>query len=888
VEPPADASHVEMILIAQPSSSRSRTSRIAGLVRFCSARAPVVAAIGAVIGLAGLLYAGSHFAMTTDTDKLISKALPWRQRETAFNTLFQPQGDQIVIVVDGATPELAERAAATLATGLRNRGDLFRKVSRPDADPFFQRNGLLYEPLATVRANLGQLVDAQPFLGPLAADPSLRGLMGALSTALRGVASGQASLADLNRPIARLADTLEAIKAGRPAHFSWRALISGKAAEPRELRHIVVATSVLDFARLEPGAGPSNFIRAAARRLGLDEAHGVRVRLTGAPMLQDEEFGTLTERAPLIGALALTAILIMLRFAVRSKRLIAAILLTAAVGLVTTSTVGLLIFHRFNAISVAFIPLFVGLGIDFGIQFTVRFRAEHKIGTPIGEALTASGAGMGRSLALAATAVAAGFLAFAPTAYVGVSQLGVIAGLGMFIALALNLTVLPAFIAVLRPSPETARTSQVSLERLDHFILGHRRAVVATGVGVAVICAGLLPWLRFDFNTLHLKSVRAESVSTLLDLMKDPEQSPSTLEVITPSLASADALAKRIGRLTEVAETRTLSSFVPTDQPAKLAAIGDAAMLLDLTLDPLVVQPAPGDGEVVAALRQTAADLRQAAAASATPEAGGARRLALSLDWLAAAAPATRERAQQVLMPGLTVLLGQTRSAFQAVPVTLASLPPDLKRDWLVPDGRARVSVVPKGDSNDNRVLTRFIDAVVAVAPDATGAPIDTLQGGRTVAGAFAQAGLLSFIAITLLLFVALRRVRDVAITMAPIVLTGLLTLGCCVAIGQSLNFANIIALPLLFGIGVAFHIYFVMAWRAGGSHLLQSSLTRAVFFSALATATGFGSLWASSHPGTASMGKVLMISLVWTLISALLFQPALMGAPPSDRPARP
>jgi hypothetical protein len=131
-------------------------------------------------------------------------------------------------------------------------------------------------------------------------------------------------------------------------------------------------------------------------------------------------------------------------------------------------------------------------------------------------------------------------------------------------------------------------------------------------------------------------------------------------------------------------------------------------------------------------------------------------------------------------------------------------------------------------------------------------------------------------------LFVALRRARDVAITMAPIVLTGLLTLGSCVALGQPLNFANIIALPLLFGIGVAFHIYFVMSWRSGGSHLLTSSLARAVFFSALTTATGFGSLWLSSHPGTASMGKLLMISLIWTLISALLFQPALMGAPPT------
>jgi uncharacterized protein len=168
----------------------------------------------------------------------------------------------------------------------------------------------------------------------------------------------------------------------------------------------------------------------------------------------------------------------------------------------------------------------------------------------------------------------------------------------------------------------------------------------------------------------------------------------------------------------------------------------------------------------------------------------------------------------------------------------------------------------------------------IKTAPDVTGTAISLQAGGRAVVGAFIEAGALSFAAITALLLVALRRIRDVAITMAPIVLTGLLTLGTCVLIRQPLNFANIIALPLLFGIGVAFHIYFVMAWRAGGSHLLTSSLARGVFFSALATATGFGSLWASSHPGTASMGELLMISLLWTLVSALLFQPALMGPP--------
>ena len=117
-------------------------------------------------------------------------------------------------------------------------------------------------------------------------------------------------------------------------------------------------------------------------------------------------------------------------------------------------------------------------------------------------------------------------------------------------------------------------------------------------------------------------------------------------------------------------------------------------------------------------------------------------------------------------------------------------------------------------------------------------------------------------------------------VSAVPLLLAGLVTLEITVLIDMPLNFANIIALPLMLGLGVAFKIYFVMAWRAGTTNLLQSSLTRAVFFSAMTTATAFGSLWLSHHPGTSSMGKLLAISLLTTLCAAVLFQPALMGPP--------
>ena len=206
----------------------------------------------------------------------------------------------------------------------------------------------------------------------------------------------------------------------------------------------------------------------------------------------------------------------------------------------------------------------------------------------------------------------------------------------------------------------------------------------------------------------------------------------------------------------------------------------------------------------------------------------------------------------------------------------------------MTPDGLARVDVAPKGDSNNNGVLRAFAHAVQAVAPNATEGPISILEARRTVVTAFIVAGACALISITIILFITLGRISDVLLTLIPLLVAGIVTMEVCVLIGLPLNFANIIALPLLLGVGVAFKIYYIMAWREGQTNLLQSVLTRAVTFSALTTATAFGSLWFSSHPGTSSMGKLLAISLITTMAAAALFQPILMGKPRETEAALP
>ncbi|TMH00857.1 MAG: hopanoid biosynthesis-associated RND transporter HpnN, partial [Betaproteobacteria bacterium] len=817
---------------------------IGQVVAACARRPWVVIAVAAALCAGAFTYIAGHFAIDTDSAKLIPEDVPWRKRELSFDAAFPHRVDLIAIVVDAATPELAEQAAAALTQRLSSDTRLFRAVWRPDGGAFFDREGLLFESTDDLAQTMQRLIAAQPLLGTLAADTSVRGLMDVLSLLVAGVQDDPARQDELARPLVRLADAFETTVAGRMPAFSWRSLITGRAPDPRELRRFILVQPLLDYRALQPGERASAAIRQAAHDLRVDADSGVRVRLTGPVRLADEEFATLAEGAALNAMVTMLCVIALLWIALRSVRLIAAILLSLAVGLIVTAAFGLVVFGTFNLISVAFAVLFVGLGVDFGIQFCVCYRAKRHAGEDLCLALRDAGGEVGGALALAAASTAAGFYAFLPTEYRGVSELGVIAGTGMIVAFVASITLLPALLALLRPPGEPAGVGYVALAPLDRFLAQHRRGIFVVAALIAAASLALLPRLQFDFNPLHLRSAHVESVATLLDLMDDPYTAPNTIDVLSPSVADAAALARRLEQLPEVDHVITLASFVPERQDDKLALIEDAALLLDPMLNPGHAKPPASDEETAHAMARAAQALDQFASAHpGTALAAVAARLGHAVGALARGDPEQRERARTALIPGLATMLGQLRAAMQAGPVTLASLPDELRRDWVAADGRARIEVFPKGNANDNQTLRRFVAAVRALAPEATGAPVSIQESSRTVVRAFLLAGLWALLAIVVLLALTLRRTADVLLTLAPLMLSGLATLAICAAIGLPLNFENIIALPLLFGIGVAFNIYFVMAWRAGRGELLQSSLARAVIFSALTTGTAFGSL---------------------------------------------
>jgi hopanoid biosynthesis associated RND transporter like protein HpnN len=844
------------------------------VVEFCRRYALLVALGYFVLAVVAGYFAATRLTIDTDLNKLISSDVPWRQQEHALDVAFPQNTDELAIVIDGVTPDQTSDATAALADRLAQRPEVFKTIRIPGSGDFFERNGLLFMPKDALQDFADQLIAAQPLLGTLAADPSLTGVFGTLNLLAQGALHGDIPADTLDRPFTAIADATESSLAGKYAPLSWQTLLSGGTPDPRELRHFILVQPLLDYDSLQPGARAERLIHILANDLQLTPDRGVRVRVTGDVALADDQLATLSEGAEFSAALSFGLLVLWLSLALRSMRLVCVIVGTLVVGLVISAGFAAVTVRALNPISVAFAVLFVGIAVDFGIQFTVRFRDERFRVDDLTEALRRTATGIGGPLSVAAAATAVGFFSFVPTDYVGVSDLGLIAGTGMMIALVLNLTLLPSLLVLSRKGGEPRAVGFRWAAPIDTFLVHRRKAVGIAAVVVGLGCVAILPWLRFDFNPLNLQSRKTESVSTLFDLMKDPTATPYTIEILEPTLGQARAVAAKIDKLPEVAQTATIDSFVPDDQDAKIAIIKDARTLLAPSLFPASIRPPSTDAQLL----QTIADFDVQAKALGDKGSASAARLSRALEAVTARGAPILPLLVQNLAANAARRLDELRASLDPEKITLENLPPDVKADWLTADGRARIEVFPKGDASDNTVLRKFVAAVRTVAPDATGTPVTIQESANTVTHAFLVAGVIALVAISVLLFGVLRRPRDVALVLLPLILAGLLTLATGVLVGMALNYANIIALPLLLGIGVSFDIYFVMRWRAGTPDPLQSSTARAVLFSALTTGTAFGSLALSNHPGTADMGKLLLLVLAYTLLCTFVVLPALMG----------
>jgi uncharacterized protein len=851
---------------------------IVGLAEFSRRHSLSVVLGGLLLAALSILYAVNHLEVSTDTDRMFSSSLPWRMQAEELNRDFPQFNELLVAVIDAREPEQADATAAALAAALTQDHAHFRSVRRPDASPFLRKEGLLFLDTKQLTDLTDRTIDAQPFLGQLVADPTARGLFSALSLLGMGVTKGDVDLGPYLASLEAFHQAMADALSGHPRPLSWQALLGGsELADLAGKYTFVLAQPKLDFGALQPGGAATKAMRQVIADLEFVKSGDARVRITGQVALADEEFATVVQGAVvgLVGSVMLITLWLFL--AVQTWRLILPILATLGLGLTLTLLFASVAVGTLNLVSVGFGILFVGIAVDFAIQFSVRYRERRFEYPDPAEAMRQNAIRTGVQILIAAIATSAGFLGFVPTAFSGVAELGLIAGVGMLIAFICTLGFLPAVITLCRPRGEEAVVGFSWLAPFDPIFARHRRPILTVFAALAALAIAVSPRLEFDSDPLHTKNPNTEAMRTLYDLMDNPVTNPYSISLVEPNVAAAETLKAKLVKLPTVSKVIDIQSFVPDDQQAKLAIIADANSILAPTLLPHAPAAPVTPDQIRLAAKTALAQIDPAL--PRLPRDHPLAAIAADLHRLQNATDEVLLAADHALTQFLPDQLGRLRTALSAEPVTLATIPPEFARDWLLSDGRARVQILSTPAARSSVGLQRFVAEVTSIAPNAGGSAVTIGATSQTIVDAFRDAALIAVASITIILMLALRRLLDVGLVLAPLILSALLTLLVAVLLPLPLNFANIIALPLLLGVGVSFNIYFVMNWRAGRRAILGSATARAIVFSALTTGTAFGSLALSAHPGTASMGRLLLISLACTLLASLFFIPALLSS---------
>ena len=837
------------------------------------------------------VYAAFSLGVNSDHVRLMAEDLPYWELREEYVELFPVLSNSLLVVVDAQTPEQARETAERLRSALSARPADFTDVEIPGDEPFFQKRALLYRTPDELEEFGDELVQLQPVVASLEVDPSIVRVGEVLRLGLEQAGEGSNDAERWSGILDRIGRASVSVYEENPVYLSWDEVLLEGSSIDLDTRQIVVVEPVLNFESVLPGGAPLASIREVVQELGLDATPGVRVRVTGNPALNYEEMFGLAWDIGVAGLFCFGLVTVVLYWALRSVPLVIGTVATLVVGLVWCAAFAAGFVGRVNIVSIAFAVLIIGLGVDFAIHLGMQYARLLCEGEDHSGAIHGAVQAVGASLVLCALSTAIGFLVFVPTDFRGVAELGLIAGAGMPILLLLTLTFFPALLTAWLPL-----SNREKLGADLHFeapwavlVANHPRVVLLVAFGLGGVALFFVPGTSFDENVVDMRNPYTESVQVFNELLEDRgPSSPWFVNVVTPNLEEADALAAKIRQQPLVDRVVTLSDFVPTEQEEKIEILGDVAMIFDTPA------PAPSNEAVPLADRIDALErlrdflaLQEEARLPDTPLGRSVAYLQTELTALLdrldteSDPGAAVDRFESILLGTLPDRLESLRSALEPGNVELADLPPRMVSRMRAGNGEARVQVFPSEDLQQPDALRSFVSSVREVAPRASGMAVDIVELGRVTVRSLQEALFLAILVISALLLFLWRRALDTFLVLAPLLLAGVLTIGSLVLLSIPFNFANVIVLPLLLGIGVDSGIHLVHRARVTekvGAVLLSETTARAVFYSAVTTITSFGTLAFSDHRGIASLGEVLVIGIFFTLVCNLMVLPALIG----------
>lgn len=808
---------------------------------------------------------------------LVAKNQPFWKEIDHLHEVFPQLKDSAVVVIDAGSMDDADDAAAAFAKRLRAEPELFESVFYAEEEEFFKKNALLFTDVDELNDIVDRLAKAQPALAAIAQDPNLRGFFGLVDVGIVALESGTDLPPSFSDIMDETSEAVTSLASGEQLNLSWSEQMMG-ADDTRARQRILMVQPPLERLNVAMERRIIKRIRAIAAEPEFS-TNDVEVRVTGRLALAFDEIETAKRGVGLAGTVSFLCLAIILALGLPSLRLISAILVTLITGLAWSMGFAALVVGKLNLISATFAVLFVGLGVAHALHVCLRYRENLIKRIPHHEALKSAAMTTGGAVALCAITSAIGFAAFVPTDFLGIAELGLIAAGGMGFALAASFTVLPAILTKLHS--EKMHMRRPIIQPLGALISPRRRfAVVGILFGIVGAAYVVVTGVQFNFSVMSIRDPGAESVRTLADLQANNVESDFIIMALADNLEEAENLAAKLEALDEVSEVRTPLTYVAKEQDEKLLIIEDAAFFLGPALE-ISEQPPLTDAERLAIANEFVARLKSVEGDDTTTIAA-IKRVASAFEAILSS-PQAAEKLRSVEQ-GLTASalrqIIRLQDTLEADYYEVGDLPEALLSRLISDEGIVRLSVFPAEDIVDVDALQRFVDAVKPIAPNATGRPVIETGVGAVVVKSFIQAGFYAFFAITILLFFVLKNLHDTALVLAPIVLAGILTIATSNYLGIPFNFANVIAIPLIFGLGVdsAIHLVLRAKEEVSATEVVSSSTPQAVLLSSLTTIGAFASLSLSPHKGVASMGTLLTIGITWSLICTLLVLPALLS----------
>ena len=826
-----------------------------------------------------IYYAKDHLGVNNNSSEMLSPDLPFQKNYKRLETAFPQDTNAILFVVDTPTPEETAIAASNLLKRLESNSDYFESSYIPDDNAFFRQQAFLYLSNEELDKLASNLTDAQPFIGYLAQNYHLQGLFYILTEALEN----EDSVISQSLPalLTSISTALGENATGHHYHVSWQEILNPNS-ETNKTRRIVIAKPKVNYQSMMPVAAAIEKARTLSRLL-MQDMPGSNIRITGDIALQHEELEDIGNGAVLSGLGSLVLVLIILFRCFRSIKLLLATLITLLIGLTLTAGFAAIAIGHLNVISVSFAALYIGLGVDFAIHMNLHYRTQLVKKQSNKDAIKKALKSVGFSLFLCALTTSIGFFAFVPTDYTGVSELGLISGVSMFIGLAVSMLLLPALLTVFKLKHAEPFNNSTQPSFIQTFPFRYKKAIRIGTFAIAFACLFVIPSISFDSNPIDMRNPKAPSVTTFKDLLKSKTDSPYALYALSDNLQEAQHLAAEMELLPSVHGTITLESLVASDQEEKLYTIEDLALILGPQLSQFDARLTPSDTvAVLSEFNATLVSLLESQNSNIKPQvllelSSNINKFLGALEQFPEPVLLAQNLDNSILglLPYTINMLSQGLSAYQ---FGINDVPDAIRLQWLSPSGIYRTMIMPEQNLNIPANLKQFAEQVQSVEPTAVGLPVGDQASGKAVVGAFQQAFGSSLVIISLLLLYMLRSIKKTLLVIGPLLLAGLLTCTVNVFLGIPFNFANIIALPLLLGMGVDSGIHIMHCLHESldeNQHLLQTSTARGVMFSSITTMSSFISLALIPHFGISSMGITLAIGISFTLLCTLIILPA-------------